>query len=107
MKVYNETLAVQLNGLKLDCLSQPDFTKTSVNFRAEAGDLILYLYWINMNGIEGITFTLGLGIGEREFEAKSYAEAVVGFTPDDKVYDFMTAMRALKVTVPADYQVLV
>ena len=107
MKIFHEPLVVQLNGLKLDCLSQPEFTNISVNFRAESDGFIIYIYWIPMKGVDGLDYTLGIGIDERESLAKREAVAVVGFYPDDKVPDFFTALKALKVEIPKDYIVLV
>lgn len=107
MKIYNESLIAELMGLKLDILSQPDITRVSTNFRAEAGDLILYFYWINTGGIDGILYSFGVGVSERETLAKTNAVVAIGFTADDKVGDFFTALKALNISVPKDYTVLV
>lgn len=107
MKVYNEPLIAELMGLKLTCLSQPDFTAMSINFRAEAGDLILYFYWINTKGIEGIQNSLGVGASERDLLARTNAVVAIGFTADDKVPDFFTALKALNIALPKNYDVFV
>lgn len=111
MKVFNEPLIAELMGLKLDVLSQPDITANSINFRAEAGNLILFFYWIlvggTIGGADNIQYSLGIGASERDILAKTNAVVAIGFTVDDKVPDFLTALRALNITIPKDYQVLV
>lgn len=106
MIVYSPTAIRDLNGLKLDCLSQPVYSQGNkvVTFRAESGTFVLHFLWSVVNPLidPTIKFAFGVGCSEREQNSKDCV-IVAGFEAADDVKTFVAAARKLGIIIPADW----
>lgn len=106
MKIYSPTAVRDLNGLKLDCLSQPTYSQGNkvVTFRGESANYILYFLWSVVSPLIDPTlkFAFGVGCAEREQNAKDCV-IVVGFEPEDGVKTFVAAAQKLGIVIPPDW----
>ena len=107
MQIYSETAIRDLDGLKLDFLSQPESSKDgkSITLRAESGDYIIYFIWSVLN-LGDIKYILAVGCNQREQNAKDCV-VIAGFGANDGVKTFSCAAKKLNISLPKDWQVLV
>lgn len=106
MKAYSPSALRDLNGLKLDCLSQPIYSQgnKSVSFRGESKNFILYFLWAVINPLidPTVKFAFGVGCSEREQHSKDCI-IVAGFEESDNIKTFIQAAQSLGVIIPANW----